>query len=449
MKNIDLTKGNITKSLLALSMPIILTNFIQTAYGMVDMIWIGRLGSDSVAAIGTASFFINLSLSIVSVILIGTGVKLSHAIGSGQRDNEREYINNGIIMVFFLGIIYMIFLFVFRKPLIDFYKLGNPWINSMAEKYLVISALGIIVMYLNSLLTIIFNSYGNSKMPFKANTTGFVFNIILDPILIFGIGPISGLGVLGAAFATLISRCIVLGIFIFSSRGLINPFKGGMKLNIEKAKEVIKLGFPVTVQRVTFSLISITIGRIVSDFGPTAIAVQKVGVQIESVSYVTIGGLQGAISAFVGQNYGADKKERIIEGYKKALTLTLIFGGTITLIFLLFPSYIFRIFLSEPHAVAMGTGYMRILGISQIFMCVELLTVGAFNGIGKTYVPPIICTLFSLLRIPFALLLSSTVLGLDGIWWSISVSSIFKGSILVIWFIILLKKYKHSNLKKI
>ena len=71
-------------------------------------------------------------------------------------------------------------------------------------------------MYLNSLLTIIFNSYGNSKMPFKANTTGFVFNIILDPILIFGIGPISGLGVLGAAFATLISRCIVLGIFIFS-----------------------------------------------------------------------------------------------------------------------------------------------------------------------------------------------------------------------------------------
>ena len=241
MKNIDLTKGNITKSLLALSMPIILTNFIQTAYGLVDMIWIGRLGSDSVAAIGTASFFINLSLSIVSVILIGTGVKLSHAIGSGQRDNEREYINNGIIMVFILGIIYMIFLIVFRKPLIDFYKLGNPWVNSMAEKYLVISALGIIVMYLNSLLTIIFNSYGNSKMPFKANTTGFVFNIILDPILIFGIGPISGLGVLGAAFATLISRCIVLGIFIFSSRGLINPFKGGIKLNIEKAKEVIKL----------------------------------------------------------------------------------------------------------------------------------------------------------------------------------------------------------------
>ncbi|MGL5416206.1 MAG: MATE family efflux transporter [Clostridium sp.] len=445
MKKINLTEGNITKSLLALSLPIIMTNFIQTAYGMVDMIWIGRLGSDAVAAIGTASFFINLSFAIATIVLIGTGVKLSHAIGRGEHEDEHTYIDNGIIMIVILGIIYMLFLIVFRKPLIDFYKLGNPWVTNMAEKYLVISAIGIVVMYLNSLFTIIFNSYGNSKMPFRANTTGFIFNIILDPILIFGLFHIPQLGVLGAAFSTLISRCIVLAIFLWKGREQIGAFKEGIRFRFDKAKEVMKLGFPVTIQRVTFSLISITIGRIVSDFGATAIAVQKVGVQIESVSYVTIGGLQGAISAFVGQNYGADKKERIIEGYKKALTLTIIFGGMVSLIFILFPKMIFSIFLPDPSALEMGAGYMRILGFSQVFMCMELLTVGAFNGIGKTHVPPFISTTFSLLRIPCALILSSSsLLGLDGIWWSISISSVFKGVILVSGFVILIRKYKRE-----
>lgn len=443
MKKINLTEGNITKSLLTLSIPIILTNFIQTAYGMVDMIWIGRLGSDAVAAIGTASFFINLSFAIVSLILIGTGVKLSHAIGGGRLKEQSTYIDNGIIMVIILGIIYMIFLILFRKPLIDFYKLGNLWVISMAEKYLVISAFGIVVMYLNSLFTIIFNSYGNSKMPFRANTTGFIFNIILDPILIFGLLGFPKLGVLGAAVSTLISRCIVLSIFLIKGHSSINAFKNGIRFKVKEAKEVMRLGFPVTIQRVTFSLISIVIGRIVSDFGATAIAVQKVGVQIESVSYVTIGGLQGAISAFIGQNFGADKKERIIEGYKKAITLTIIFGGTVTLIFILFPKFIFSIFLPDPSSLQMGAHYMRILGISQVFMCMELLTVGAFNGVGKTHVPPFISTTFSLLRIPFAIILSSaSLLGLDGIWWSISVSSIFKGTILVIGFILVIRKFK-------
>lgn len=443
MEKIDLTKGDITKSLLKLSLPIIATNFIQMAYGMIDMIWIGRVGSGAVAAIGTASFFINLAMALFTLIVIGTGVKISHAIGRGEEKEGQDYIANGFILSITLAILYTIFIFIFKDKLIGFYELSDITVEKMAENYLVISAIGIIFMYFNSLLTTIFNSYGESKMPFRANTVGFIFNIILDPVLIFGLGPIKPLGVFGAALATLIARIIVFTMFLRISKGRLSFLRKGIKLNIKKAKEVMQMGLPITAQRVIFTLIAITIAKIVANWGATAIAVQKVGVQIESISYITIGGLQGAIAAFVGQNYGAKKEERIKRGYYKALKLTVIFGLLVTLTFFIFSRQIFGIFLSENEALNMGSIYMKILGLSQVFMCMELLTVGAFNGLGKTYAPPIVSIIFSGLRIPMAIFLSSgNLFGLNGVWMSISVSSLFKGTILVTWFLIELKRLK-------
>lgn len=448
MKKIDLTEEDITKSLITLSLPIIATNFIQTAYGMIDMLWIGRVGSDAVAAIGTASFFINLAMAIFTVVSIGTGVKISHAIGRGREKESKIYIQNGIVLTIIISLIYTIFLLVLKKQLIGFYNLGSD-VDIMAQKYLLISAIGIIFMFFNTLLTSILNSYGDSKLPFKANTIGFVFNIILDPILIFGIGIISPLGVVGAALSTLISRIAVFFMFIKMAKGKLNIYSKKIKFNRDKCLEVFKLGLPITIQRVIFTLISMSIAKLVADYGATAIAVQKVGVQIESISYMTIGGLQGAIAAFVGQNYGAMKKERIKEGYYRALRLTIIFGLTITLIFIVFSKQIFGIFLSDSESLIMGSTYMKILGLSQVFMCIELLTVGAFNGIGKTYAPPIISVVFTALRIPMAIALSSiTILGINGIWMSISISSLFKGVILLSWFLIDMNKLKFNNIIK-
>lgn len=449
MKKVDLTKDDITKSLIKLSLPIIATNFIQTAYGMIDMLWIGRLGSDAVAAIGTASFFINLAMAIFTIVSIGTGVKISHSIGRGREKESKTYIQNGIILTSFIGLIYTIFLFIFNKQLISFYKLGN-YVDFMAQKYLLISAIGIIFMFFNTLLTSILNSYGDSKLPFKANVIGFIFNIILDPILIFGIGIIKPLGVVGAALATLIARIIVFLMFIKMSKGKLKVFEDNFNFDKDKCLSVIKLGLPITMQRVIFTLISMSIAKLVSDYGAIAIAVQRVGIQIESISYVTIGGLQGAIAAFVGQNYGAMKKDRIKEGYYKALKLTIVFGISVTLLFIVFSKQIFGIFLSDNESLIMGSTYMKILGLSQVFMCIELLTVGAFNGIGKTYAPPIISVTFTALRIPIAIFLSNiSFLKLNGIWISISISSFFKGVLLLSWFLIDMNKLTFNyNIKK-
>ncbi|TCZ80784.1 MATE family efflux transporter [Paenibacillus albiflavus] len=428
----DLTQGPIMTTLMRLTLPIIATNFISTTYGLVDMIWVGRLGSGPVAAIGTASFFINLAIALSTMITIGTGIKVSHSMGAGQVNQAKIYVKNGFIMSILLSLVYMLFILLARDQLISFFDLGSAEIELMAKKFLFISILGTVFSILNTLYATILNAMGNSKQPFHIYSVGLILNIILDPFLIFGIGKFDGWGVAGAATATLTANIVVTILFVLKTRSS-ELITRSLAWDTNRMKEVIRMGIPITIQRVTFTIISIIIAKIIVRFGADAIAVQKIGIQIESISFMTIGGLQGAIAAFFGQNYGARKMDRIKQGYDKALTLTSVFGFVISLIFILFPEQLFSLFLSDEASLALGANYMRIIGFSQLFMCMELMTVGAFNGIGKTHIPPIFSITFTALRIPLALGLSIPF-GLNGVWMAIALSSVFKGVVLVLWF---------------
>ncbi|MGE7823303.1 MATE family efflux transporter [Paenibacillus sp. NPDC093718] len=428
----DLTQGPIMSTLMKLTIPIIATNFISTTYGLVDMIWVGGLGSGPVAAIGTASFFINLAIALSTMITIGTGIKVSHCMGACQGEQAKSYVKNGFIMSIVLGLLYMVFIILTQDQLISFFDLGSETVEQMAKQFLLISIVGTLFSILNTLYATILNAMGNSKQPFYIFSMGLILNIILDPFLIYGVGSFEGWGVAGAAIATLTANVLVTLLFIIKTKNLEMISKQSV-WNSRLMKEVIRLGVPITIQRVTFTIISIIIAKIIVRWGADAIAVQKVGIQIESISYMTIGGLQGAIAAFFGQNYGARRLDRIRQGYRKALLLTSIFGIFASLVFILFPQQLFSLFLSDDTSIKLGTDYMRIIGFSQLFMCLELMTVGAFNGIGKTHIPPIFSILFTALRIPFALLLSEPF-GLNGVWMAIALSSVFKGIILVIWF---------------
>lgn len=446
----NLTKDAITPTLLKLSIPIIATNFIQTAYGLVDMMWVGKLGSGSVAAVGTAIFFVNLAQALFSMILVGSGVKVAQSMGAGKEAQAREYIINGFFMSIILGIFYMILILSTQKELIGFFELGNQEIEQLASQFLIISMIGTIFTFFNMLFSIVLNSMGNSGKPFHINIVGFIINMILDPLFIFGFSSFDGWGVSGAAIATLFANIIVTILFVRQTRSL-NIFTRSFSINPSGMKEVLKMGIPITVQRVTFTFISIIIAKIIVQWGADAIAVQRVGIQIESISFMTMAGLQGAIAAFIGQNFGAKQSKRIHEGYNKALFITIIFGVCISFLLILFPKQLFSIFLTEKTSLELGVDYLRIIGFSQVFMCMEIMTVGAFNGIGKTYIPPIFSIIFTAMRIPLAIAFSIPF-GLNGVWMAIAISSVFKGIILVLWMKRTLSKiddsiYTHSIAK--
>lgn len=434
--------GRIDKTLLKLAYPIILSNFVQMLFGLINIIWIGRLGSGAVSAIGTASFYVNLATAISTIVVIGTGIRVAQKIGANKHEEASSYMYNGLLCAIVIAVIFCLIFGIFSSNFIQFYQMNNPEIEANAIIYLRHSLAGIPFLFLSSTLISILTSLGNTKLTFKASSIGLIVNIILDPILIFGFMGIPALGIVGAAWGSNIARIVTfLILLVFANKEIKESVHE--KLKLHKIGDIIKLSFPVTIQRVIFIVISIYMAKFIVQFGTDAIAAQKIGVQIESISYVTIGGLQGAIGAFVGQNYGAKNYQRIADGYRIALKMVIIFGLVVTFMFIKFAPQIFSIFISEEAVIAIGITYMSAIGVSQVFMCMELLTVGAFNGMGITYAPPLVSIILTASRIPLAYILSQRM-GLQGVWWSISITSILKGIILVIWY----KVQLHYKLKE-
>lgn len=449
---VDLTTGSISDKLIKLALPIMGTSFIQMAYNLTDMIWVGKVGSNAVAAVGTAGFYPWLAMAFIMISRIGGEVKVAQSIGENNLNKTKSFIKAAIEINIILAILYSIIVIIFNKGLVDIFKLGDEEVISMSRQYLVIVASGFVFYFINPVLTSIFNGLGNSKTPFMINTIGLIANIILDPILIFGWLGFPKLGVEGAAIATITAQMVVTLTFLIKIiKSKDEYFKVKLFRNIEfdSYKVLYKLGLPVAIQNGMFTLFSMAIGVIVASFGPVAIAAQKVGSQIESISWMTADGLSVALATFVGQNYGAENYDRIKKSCKIGIITSLGLGIITTIILVFLGKNIFSLFIDESDAIIKGGMYLKILGYSQLFMCLEIIISGIFKGLGRTYISSIIVTILTGARIPMAYLLSkSNILGINGIWWSISLSSILKGIVLMSVFIILIKTnklYLHSK----
>lgn len=443
-KNIDLLEGPIAGTLAKLAFPIMGTSFIQMGYNLVDMIWIGRLGSDAVAAVGAAGMFMWFANGITTIPRIGGQVKVGQRLGAKEQAAAAEYARGALHIGAFLGVLYGLISLLLNSQMIAFFKLNSPKVIQNARVYLIITCGIIVFSFLDQVIGGILAALGDTVTTFRVTITGLLINLILDPVLIFGIGPIPGFGVAGAALATVFAQIIVFVLYVKTVWHEPVIFRNLHLLKRTKKKyiaEIIKIGFPPAMQDALFSAISMVIARLISGWGDAAVAIQKVGSQIESISWMMAGGFSTAINAFVAQNFGAGKMKRVKKGYHTAMTIMAVWGVFTGALLFLFPEFFMRIFISEPDVVQMGVDYLRIISISEIFMCLEGAATGASQGMGKTIPASATGIIFNALRIPVAMILSSTSLGLNGVWLTISMSCVCKGSVLPAWFGIILRKY--------
>ena len=263
---------------------------------------------------------------------------------------------------------------------------------------------------------------------------GLLLNMTLDPLMIRGIGPFPSLGVTGAAAATVFSQSVVMMLLIFhllSPAGAGNVLRSGRGgLHPEEMSvyaDIIRIGLPTSVQNMIYTGISFVLTQLAAGYGDLALAVLRMGNQIESVSWNISDGFAASINAFTAQNYGARQRDRIRKGYDIAFRLLGSWGLFVTAMFLLFPEQISGIFFHEAEAIRVSAGYLRIVGLCEAFMCIESMTVGALSGLGKTRLCSVVSITLTGARIPYAWILCRTSLGLTGIWWALSISSISKG----------------------
>lgn len=436
-QSVNLLQGPIFKSLSLLAIPIMATYFIQMAYNLVDMLWIGYLGSGAVASIGVSGNFMYLANGLVNMPKVGSQALVGQSLGAQNKKETRAYIQAAFQSAIFFAVVYGIIIILFQKSLIQLFNLTDPTIIQDAQNYLWITCGFVLFSFVNQIFTGILTAAGHSKSTFIATTTGLVLNLILDPILIF----VFDLKVVGAALATIIAQFIVTLVFLYDARNLeiFNEFQLLSKPEKNHIAKILKIGFPTSVQSMLFTCISMYIARLISAFGAISVAVQKVGSQIESISWMAADGFSASINAFTSQNYGAKNYTRVNKGYKTGMLVVSLWGFLTTCILIFLPGPIFSCFIHETNILPYGIDYLRILGYSQLFMCVEIATQAAFNGLGKTLPPSIVSIVFTSARIPMAILFSH-YLGVNGVWWAISISSMIKGIVLVTWFIFYSKR---------
>ena len=442
----NLTKGPILKTLTKLAVPIMASAFLGTLYNITDMAWIGLLGSRAVAGVGVGGMFTWLSQGLAAMARMGGQVQVAQCIGRGERERAHGFAQAAVQLSAFMGIAYAVLSLLFTRQMVGFFQLADAEAHTAAMSYTRIACGLIVFSFLTLTLTGIYTAQGDSKTPFLANLVGLVTNMILDPVLILGPGIFPRLGVAGAAIATVTAQAIVmsimiLGIMVQKKENVLKGIKLFAKLPREYVSGICKIGIPTAIQGMAYCAISMVLTRMVSGYGAEAIATQRVGGQIESVSWNTADGFGAALNAFIAQNYGAGKNDRVRKGYKASLWTVGIWGVLISVIFICFPEPIAQIFFHEPKAIATAMGYLVIIGFSEAFMCVELTTVGALSGLGRTRLCSIISIAFTSARIPLAILLGG-IMGLNGIWWALSSTSIVKGIIFACTFLWITRKRK-------
>jgi len=438
-KGLDLTEGPITRTIFRLAWPVIISMFVETARGMANMFWVGKLGAVNLAAVVSATFLIWLTYVLSDVISVGTVALVARYIGAKDEDHA-AYVARQAYLFAIISSLILAILMILVGGKYAFDLMGTePEVTHLGLNFLRIVFLGTPFLFLIETFGACFRGSGDTKTPMKVLLVSLSLNIALDPLLIFGIGPFPRMGTSGAALATFISQgtaAVIYGFLI--TRGRLR-FKLSLlprfNLDFSVVQKILKIGLPLSASGILFIVVYIFLNKVTASFGTEAIAALGIGNRMESISFLTCFGFSQAASALVGQNLGAKKPERAEKCAWRTVHIVVLITGFVSVMFLVFPKWIASFFISDPKVVKIAIDYLRILALSQVFMALEIVLEGSFSGAGNTIPPMTVSIPGSILRIPLAYLIAIFWgVGVDGVWWAITLTSIAKGTTLAFWF---------------
>ncbi len=446
--NTDLTQGSILNKILLVALPIMGTQMLQMTYNLTDMFWLGRMADSvsAVAASGVAGMFLWLSMAPLLVGRMGAEIGVSQNLGAGNQEEAAGFAQDAARIALILGAVYGLMLLTLAAPLVTLLQVREQDVFQSACDYLRIVGLGIPMSFVAAAITGGLNGAGNSRLGFIANAVGLAVNMILDPILIL----VLGWGVQGAALATLIAQGIVFALLLlFAKRYPHAPFAGFRllgRLRMERLRRILRWSLPVSLESAAFTGLSMVVtGMVASGYGASAVAVQRVGSQIESLSWLVGGGFSSAVSAFIGQNFGAGKWTRIRRGYRVSMAALMLWELLVMLLLIFAGRFLFSLFLSHPpELVNMGRDYLLILAGCQLFAALEGTCGGSFRGMGNT-LPPSICSIASNLLRPVLCWALAQRMGLNGFWLGITLSACLRGLSMFIWYTIAERGFPHHD----
>lgn len=441
MQSKQLTQGPILKQLIGLALPILGTNFINMSYTLLDMFWLGRVSTGAVASVGLAGYALWAANSLAMISRIGAEIGVGQSIGRKDTSEAVAWFDSAYFLNVRMAVVYGVLILLVAPLWIGFFQMTDASVNADAIFYLRIVAVGMPATFLNPLVSGALTGAGDSHTPFVANTMGLALNMLLDPLLILGFG----WGVAGAGVATVIAQYAIAAYFLLivcRKHELFLKWKRGKQRTMEFMRSIFQWGWPASVQSLVFAGISAFLSRLVTGFGAEAYAAYGVGVQIESIGWLTLVGFTSALAAFSAQNFGVHNIQRLWRGFFHGSAAAVGFSLLVSLVLYFGAPHVIRWFFPLDNAAqAAGILYLQIIALFQIPAAFEYTAGGTFQGMGRTWIPSVAGIGGNLLRIPMAYLFRAAV-GLAGIFWAIGISSAVKGLALLIWFVWIFRKEK-------
>ena len=422
----DYTTGSLNRSIILLAIPMVLEMVLESLFAVVDVFWVSRLGPNAIATVGLTESVLTL------VFAVGLGLSMSTTAMVARRIGEKDADGAAIsaVQAIILGLIASAALglpFFFLAPKLLAVMGATPAIITTGTGYTRIALGGSGVVLMLFLNNAIFRGTGDAAIAMRLLWVSNILNLVLDPILIFGLGPIPRMGVTGAALATFTGRGIgVLYQFYRLFRGTerLCILACHLRLNLEVLWRLVRVSFTGILQFLIGQASWILLVRIVSLFGASALAAYTIAIRIVIFAILPSWGLSNAAATLVGQNLGAGHLERAKNAVWRTGLWNMIFLGSVGLVFIAFAPFIIKLFTSDPDVLRTAVPCLRIFSCGNIAFAYGMVLMQAFNGSGDTLTPTYVNFFgFWILEIPLAWFLAMhTPIGINGVFWSVVVA---------------------------
>lgn len=417
----DLTEGKISRSLLLFALPMMAGNLLQQFYNIADTLIVGRvLGSNALAAVGSAYTLMTFLTSIFLGLSMGSGALFSIYKGKNDQDSLRNAIVHAFALIMAVTVLLNVLVYIGIDPILHFLRVPDEVWDGMKAYLLVIFA-GIIATSLYNYFSCLLRALGNSTIPLVFLAVSAVLNIGLD-LLFVAVLP---WGIRGAALATVIAQYVSgIGITLYvllKCRDLL-PSREDLQFNRQILGEIGNLSSMTCVQQSVMNFGILMVQGLVNSFGPVIMAAFAAAVKIDTFAYLPVQDFGNAYSTFIAQNYGAGKKERIRKGTKESFLISFLFCIVISAVVCIFAAPLMRIFVSakETAVIASGVRYLRIEGAFYCGIGCLFLLYGYYRAVKKPGMSVVLTVISLGTRVALAYILSAYI-GETGIWMAIPI----------------------------
>ncbi len=434
-----MTEGAIGPRLARLAWPLVAGNLLQTAYNLADMFWVGRVGSNAVAAVSlmfpTAWLFVSTAMGITAAAV----ALVSQYIGADRERRAEQVVGQTVILAVAGGLFLAAFGWSIRYPLIDLLGAEGP-VYWQALAYAEVMFVTIPFTFLFFAFRAVLRGAGDTRTAMWLVLVSAGLNVLIDPFLILGWAGLPALGVRGAAIATLISRVVAAGvgvaILVHGGWGIRLRF-GDLRPETDLLRKLIDVGYPSTLDGLARSLAAVTMVGLVARFGTVPTAAYGIVLRYQSISWTVSGAVGQATATGVGQNLGAGSLDRSRHVTRTGVIGTMAVLAAASATVFVFPEAAMGVFIDDPAVIAEGTTIFTIVAPFWAFFGGLMVIQGSFRGAGRTRVA-FVLSMFSrwVVRIPGAAVLAFLLgWGSVGLYWGMAASAFLSFIVGTIWFL--------------